>query len=123
MLTEVEGARLLFPRSDRQVVGRAPQRLPVLQHGAVQHHRQALRHLRLINVSFPAGRLVPLVLPPEQLRGRVRSEPGAVEEDVGGVLCQDPHTLRVSVWGIWTGQTDISQEMDKSYRMVYTKDA
>lgn len=84
-LTEGERAEPLLSFCEQFVHGRALQFLPVGHRGAVQPHREVLRLLEAA------------VLPPAQLRGGIRSEPGAVQLDGGEVLRRDPHAVRVRV--------------------------
>ena len=113
-LTEGEGAGLVLPWGERQVLGGAPQGLPLRQQRAVQLQWHAVPQVRHEHVSRPVGGLVALVLHPAQRGGGVRSEPGAVEDGVGGVLRRRPHALRVSVRGVcsrrqsqnWVKSTD-----------------
>lgn len=87
MLTEDKRTRLVLPRIEQRVAGGALDGLPVGQQGAVERHRQAVRHHED-------------VFSPVQLRGGVRPEPGAVELDLGGVRRGRPHALGVDVWDI-----------------------
>lgn len=85
LLTEGERARPLLSFYEQFVRGRALHFLPVGHPGAVQLHREVLL---LLEVA---------VFPPAQLRGGIRSKPGAVQLDGGEVLRRDPHAVRVCV--------------------------